>query len=219
MNDAPYRNEDTEEDQEAADAVIHIIEFHAPGSVETLADLDGEGDDQDHRRDVEEGDDHSVPGPGKPEEDGVEDQDHGDAESTDNNEVQFLVGEAVLALIVQRQEVAVDLGDQHDHVIQKCFHLISPYIHAKAGKVLRVSHSITGLCVDCEKNWPTWKIMVDKIWKLNYDVRGERIIPDKTRIPILVKILYNKLANIGGDRRWISLLQQQQKCRIISGSM
>ena len=133
VDDPPYCDKNTEEHQESADAEINIVEFHDAGPIEPLADLDSKCYDQDHGHNVEERDDHRMAGLREPEENGVKDQDHGDAESTDNEKMQLLVGQAVLTLVVQSQKIGVDPGDQHDDIIQECLHLISPFIYAKAG--------------------------------------------------------------------------------------
>ena len=148
MYDPAYRYEDAEEHQEPADAEVHIVEFHDAGPVEPLADLNGESDDQDHSHDVKERDDHRMAGLRKPQEDGVQDQDQGDAEGADDKKVQLFVGQAVLALVVQRQEIAVDPRDQHDDIIKKCLHLDSPFRLCKGWVSFFVSHSITALCED-----------------------------------------------------------------------
>ena len=132
MYDSADRDEDAEKHQEPADPVIDVIEFHAPGPIIALTDLDGKGDDQDHRQNIQERDDHRVTGLRKPQEDRVQHQDHRDAEGADDDKVQFLVGEAVFDLIVPGQEVIVDPGDQHDDVIEKCFHLNTPLVLCKS---------------------------------------------------------------------------------------
>ena len=55
----------------------------------------------------------------KPEKDGVEHQNEGDPKSSDNDEMKFFVGEAVLALVVQGQNICMDACDERNNVIQK----------------------------------------------------------------------------------------------------
>lgn len=122
MDNPAYNREDTEEDQEAGDAVDDVVHLHPAGSIEALADLDGECQNKNDCGDVEERNDHGMAGSGKPQEDRMQDQNHGDSEAADNDEVKLFVSETVLTLIVQGQEIRVDPGDQHDDVVQQCFH-------------------------------------------------------------------------------------------------
>ena len=145
MDDAPNGKEDQEEDEETAHPVDHVIEFHDARSGEALTDLDGEGDHQDHRQDIQEGYDHGMASLCKPEKEGVENQNEGDAQNTDGDEMEFLVGKAVLALVVQCQYIGMDTRDERDDGIQEIFH----------GNCLRVCQilreSTDSIAVECEE--------------------------------------------------------------------
>ena len=101
MNDPAHDKEDAEKDQETGNAVGDIVHLHPAGPVEALADLYRKGQHQDDRGDVEERNDHGVAGPGQPEEDRVQDQDHRDPKAADDDKMQFLIRKTVFALIVQ----------------------------------------------------------------------------------------------------------------------
>ena len=127
MDDPPYHEEDAEEDEEPADAVYDIVKFHDASPVKALADLDREGEDEDHRDHIQEGYDHRVSGLSKPEKDRVQYQDQGDPESSYHDKMKLFVREAGFPLVIHAQEGRVDPRDQHDEIIKKCFHLDSPF--------------------------------------------------------------------------------------------
>lgn len=101
MNDPAHDQEHAEKDQKSGDAVDDVVHLHPAGPVEALADLDGEGQHQNDRGDVEERNDHGVAGPGEPEKDRMQNQNQGDPEAADDDKMQFLIRKTVLALIVQ----------------------------------------------------------------------------------------------------------------------
>ena len=107
MDDAPDGDKYGEEDQEATYAETDVVEFHATRSIKTLSDLYGEGKHQDRRQHIKERDDHGMTRPRKPQKNRVEDQDHGDAQSTNDDEVEHLVIETVLDGVVPGEKICV----------------------------------------------------------------------------------------------------------------
>lgn len=107
MDDAAYDDEDAEEYEETAYSEADIVEFHNTGPVETLADLDGEGQDQKRGQNVEERDDHGVSCPGEPQKNGVKYQDQADPKRSDYDEMEHLVVEASLDGVVPGKKIAV----------------------------------------------------------------------------------------------------------------
>ena len=110
MYDRSYDQEYGKENEEPRDAGIDIVEFHGSGTVETLADLDGEGDDQYDRENIEKRYNDRMAGLGQPQKDRVQHEDQRDPERTDDHEVQLLVCKTVFNLVVPRQDRIMDPG-------------------------------------------------------------------------------------------------------------
>ena len=100
MDDAADHQEHREEREEPGDAVDHVIKFHGACPIVSLADLDRECERHDDREHEQKRHCDRVSVVRKPEKYRMNDENHQDSKRTDYEKVQFLIGEAVLDLVV-----------------------------------------------------------------------------------------------------------------------
>ena len=122
MIDASYNAENKEHGQEANHAVHDVGKFHVAGIGDFLADLNGEGDDDDNGEYVDPGDDHFVVMLGKMFEQGIDHEDHGHSKQADDQKMHLLVCEIYFVCVIQMHEIVVDLRDDADAPVKKSFH-------------------------------------------------------------------------------------------------
>lgn len=115
--DAADHAEHGKENEKSRYAVLYVIKLHEAGAVITLADLNCERKHEYHSEYIQECNYHSVAVLGKPEKNRMEHKDQCYAESSDDQEMQLLVGKAVLELIVQGEQICVDPGNKNYKVV------------------------------------------------------------------------------------------------------